>query len=152
MISKEELLEYAKYNDNYYGTPRNFVIEQLNKGKNVILEIEINGALQIKKKFNEAVLIFITTQSYDILHNRLSTRGTETKEQINNRLKIAVNEASGVEKYDYIIINDEVERSAALINGIVCEDETIINELTSSRQSTIDTIRTIENTIKTKII
>ena len=152
MISKEELLEYAKYNDNYYGTPRNFVIEQLNKGKNVILEIEINGAVQIKKKFNEAVLIFITTQSYDILHNRLSTRGTETKEQINNRLKIAVNEASGVEKYDYIIINDEVERSAALINGIVCEDETIINELTSSRQSTIDTIRTIENTIKTKII
>lgn len=151
MIAGGELLEYAKYNDNYYGTPKSFVLEQLSKGKSVILEIEINGALQVKEKFNDAVLIFITTPSYDDLCNRLSARGTETAQQINNRLKIAVNEASGVEKYDYIIVNNEVEKSATLVNGIVCEDKATIDELISTRQNTIDIIRTIENNIKTNI-
>ena len=94
MIENDEFLEYARYVDNYYGTPRFYVEEMLAKGKNVILEIEIQGAMQIKAKNQEAVLVFVTPPSFEELRNRLIGRGTETADVIESRLKRASEEGS----------------------------------------------------------
>ena len=109
MIENDEFLEYARYVDNYYGTPRFYVEEMLAKGKNVILEIEIQGAMQIKAKNPEAVLVFVTPPSFEELRNRLVGRGTETADVIESRLRRASEEAEGMPSYDYILVNDQVE-------------------------------------------
>ncbi len=109
MIAEEEFIEYAQYVSNYYGTPKKYVKEQLNEGKDVILEIEIQGALQIKEKFPEALLLFVTPPSAEILKNRLIGRGTEEASVIQKRLERAREEAEGIEKYDYFVINDELD-------------------------------------------
>ncbi len=106
-IEQNGFLEYAVYNNNFYGTPRKFVEEKLACGKNVILEIEVQGALQIKKLFPRAIFIFITPESYSELCLRLRQRGTETDEAIENRLAIAKKEAPNALLYDYIIVNRE---------------------------------------------
>lgn len=106
-IEQNGFLEYAVYNNNFYGTPRKFVEEKLACGKNVILEIEVQGALQIKKLFPGAIFIFITPESYADLCLRLRQRGTETDEAIENRLAIAKKEAPNALLYDYIIVNRE---------------------------------------------
>lgn len=105
LIENGGLLEYATYNDNYYGTPRRFVEERIADGKNVILEIEVQGAMQIKKLFPEALLVFITPESFEVLSERLRSRGTETEDVIENRLAIARKEAPTALEYDYIIVN-----------------------------------------------
>ena len=104
-IEQNGFLEYAVYNNNFYGTPRKFVEEKLATGKNVILEIEVQGALQIKKLFPGAIFIFITPESYSELCSRLRSRGTETEDIIENRLAIAKKEAPNALLYDYIIVN-----------------------------------------------
>ena len=104
-IEQNGFLEYAVYNNNFYGTPRRFVEEKLDSGKNVILEIEVQGALQIKKLFPGAIFIFITPESYNELCARLRSRGTETEDIIENRLAIAKKEAPYALLYDYIIVN-----------------------------------------------
>jgi len=109
MIAQDELIEYAKYVNNYYGTPRAYVEEQLASGKDVILEIEIQGALKVKEKFPETLLLFGTPPSADILRGRLIGRGTETMEVIESRMKRAAEEAEGMDAYDYLIINDDLE-------------------------------------------
>jgi len=109
MIAQDELIEYAKYVNNYYGTPRAYVEEQLESGKDVILEIEIQGALKVKEKFPETLLLFVTPPSADILRGRLIGRGTETMEVIESRMKRAAEEAEGMDAYDYLIINDDLE-------------------------------------------
>ncbi len=109
-IAENGLLEYAEYCGNYYGTPRAFVEEQLSKGKNVILEIEIQGATNIKKAFPESLLMFITPPSAEELESRLRGRGTETEEVIRKRLQRAEEESAGMEGYDFIIINDDLEK------------------------------------------
>lgn len=109
MIAKDELIEYAKYVNNYYGTPRAYVEEQLEAGKDVILEIEIQGALKVKEKFPETLLLFVTPPSVDVLRGRLIGRGTETMEVIESRMSRAAEEAEGMEAYDYLIINDDLE-------------------------------------------
>ena len=109
MIAKDELIEYAKYVNNYYGTPRAYVEEQLASGKDVILEIEIQGALKVKEKFPETLLLFVTPPSADILRGRLIGRGTETMEVIESRMRRAAEEAEGMDAYDYLIINDDLE-------------------------------------------
>ena len=119
MIAKDELIEYAQYVNHYYGTPRAYVEEQLEAGKNVILEIEIQGALKIKEKFPDAVLIFITTKDADTLKNRLTGRGTETEDIIRQRLRRASEEAMGVEKYDYIVVNDILEDCVETVDRII---------------------------------
>lgn len=106
-IEQNGFLEYAVYNNNFYGTPRKFVEEKLASGKNVILEIEVQGALQIKKLFPGAIFIFITPESYGELCTRLRSRGTETEDIIENRLAIARKEAPNALLYDYIIVNRE---------------------------------------------
>jgi guanylate kinase len=118
-IAKDELVEYAQYVGNYYGTPKAYVEEQLANGKDVILEIEIQGALKIKERFPQALLLFVTTKSAEVLRDRLVGRGTETQEVINNRLARAVEESEGIGKYEYIIVNDDLDACVEETHAII---------------------------------
>lgn len=118
-IADRALIEYAEYCGNYYGTPRDYVEKELSCGRDVILEIEIQGALMIKEQYPEAVLLFVTTPSAGELRRRLSGRGTETAEVIEKRLGRAVKEAEGIERYDYIVINDDLETCVEELHGII---------------------------------
>lgn len=122
MIENDEFLEYARYVDNYYGTPRFYVEEMLAKGKNVILEIEIQGAMQIKAKNPEAVLVFVTPPSFEELRNRLVGRATETADVIESRLRRASEEAEGMSSYDYILVNDQVEDCVDRLHQIILSE------------------------------
>ena len=121
MIRSDELIEYARYVENYYGTPKAYVEQQMEAGKDVILEIEIQGALKVKKKFPDTLLLFVTPPSIAELKKRLVGRGTETMEMIESRMKRAAQEAEGMELYDYLIVNDDlkacVEEMHAIIQG-----------------------------------
>lgn len=119
MIANEELIEHACYVDNYYGTPKSYVEDRLNEGRNVILEIEIQGALNVKELFPDSVLIFLLPPSVEELEKRLRSRGTETDELVNARLERAVVESESVYNYDYIVINDDIEECVDTINGII---------------------------------
>ena len=119
MIGNGELLEHAEYVNNYYGTPRAYVEGMLNDGKDVILEIEIQGARQIKEKMPEAVSIFIMPPDAQTLRKRLVGRGTETAEVIDKRLKRAVEESEGIEEYDYILVNDVLSESVDKLHNII---------------------------------
>lgn len=123
MIAQDELIEYARYVNNYYGTPRAYVEEMLNAGKNVILEIEIQGALKVKEKFPETLLLFITPPSAKILKERLVGRGTETMDVIESRMERAAEEAEGMSKYDYLVINDELDVCVREIHEIICSEK-----------------------------
>ena len=119
MINKGELLEYATYVGNYYGTPKSYVEDKLKEGYNVILEIECVGAFNVRKMFPDALLMYIIPPSAEELERRLRGRGTEDEATINARLAKASKEAEGVEEYDYIIINDMVDNCVKDINGII---------------------------------
>ena len=119
MIADGALIEYAKYVDNYYGTPRAYVEEQLAIGKDVLLEIEIQGARKIKEQFPEAVLLFVTTKDIQTLEKRLAGRGTESKEVIAQRLRRAAEESEGMEEYDYLVINDQLDACVTQIHSII---------------------------------
>ena len=119
LIKENGLIEHAGYVDHYYGTPRKFVEEQLDAGKDVILEIEIQGALQIKEQYPEAVLLFIMPPSAMELKKRLTGRGTETEEVIAQRLKRAKEESVGIEKYDYIVVNDDLDECVEQVHDII---------------------------------
>lgn len=119
MIAKEQLIEYAKYVDNYYGTPRAYVEEQLEAGKDVILEIEIQGALKVKEKFPETLLLFVTPPSARELMDRLVKRGTESMEVILSRMERAREEAKGMDRYDYLVINDVLEDCVDEVHRII---------------------------------
>ncbi|MCM1134540.1 MAG: guanylate kinase [Clostridium sp.] len=108
-VKNDGLIEYATYCEHYYGTPREYVENQLEKGKDVILEIEIQGALKVKEKYPTALLMFVMPPSAAELKKRLEGRGTESPEIINKRLERALEEAKGIEQYDYIVINDKLE-------------------------------------------
>lgn len=118
-IKQDGLIEYAPYCGNYYGTPKAYVEEQLAAGKNVILEIEIQGALKIKDKFPESLLIFVTPPSADELRRRLEGRGTESEDAIARRLARAAEESEGVEAYDYIVINDSLDECVEEVHQVV---------------------------------
>lgn len=119
MIAKDELIEYARYVDNYYGTPRAYVEEQLAAGKDVILEIEIQGALKIKKKFQDALLLFVTPPTAGELRRRLVGRGTETMDVIEYRMSRAKEEAEGMDRYDYLIVNDDLDECVREMHEII---------------------------------
>ena len=119
MIADDELIEYAKYVDNYYGTPKAYVEEQLAAGKDVILEIEIQGALKVKEKFPDTLLMFVTPPSAEELKRRLIGRGTEDMDTINARLKRAGEEAEDIPKYDYVIVNDTVDRCVEELHTLI---------------------------------
>ena len=119
MIADDELVEYACYVNHYYGTPRAYVEETLSRGRDVILEIEIQGARKIRKQFPEAVLLFVTTRDAQVLKERLTKRGTESPEVIGQRLKRAAQESEGIEEYDYLVVNDELEVCVEEIHAII---------------------------------
>ena len=119
MIGQDGFIEHAQYCGNYYGTPKAYVEEQLSLGKNVILEIEIQGAMNIKKLFPESLLLFVTPPSAEELERRLRGRGTETDEVIAGRLSRAYEESAGMDEYDYIVINDDLDQCAAEVEKLV---------------------------------
>lgn len=122
MIAEDALIEYAQYVENYYGTPKAYVQEQLSLGKSVILEIEMQGALQIKEKYPETRLLFVTPPSAEELKNRLVGRGTETDEVIAARLSHACKEAAYMPKYDYLVINDVLEEAVEKVHEIISNE------------------------------
>ena len=144
MIKEDALIEYAQFVGNYYGTPKAYVEEQLEAGKDVILEIEIQGALKIKKQFPDTVLMFVSAPSADELKDRLVGRGTETKEVCAQRLSRAYEESLGIEKYDYLVVNDKLDDCVELVNDIIhSSDDTKKNQdyLVSSNIDFINKMR-----------
>ncbi len=119
MIENNQLIEYAEYVGNYYGTPRDYVFKKLEEGYDVILEIEMQGALKVKEKFPETALIFITPPSAGELKKRLVGRGTETIEQIDKRMSRAVDECDYMNKYDYIVVNDDLDECVDEIHRLL---------------------------------
>ncbi len=118
-IKEGYFLEYAEYAGNYYGTPKKFIEEKLNEGIDVILEIEIQGAMQIKKLIPEALFIFIMPPTLQELKRRLVGRNTDSKEKIIERFKIAYKEINEVSKYNYVVVNDEVDNAVSKIKAII---------------------------------
>ncbi len=118
-VANNEFLEYAFVHNNYYGTPKDFVINEIEKGEIVLLEIDVQGALQIKKNYKNVVFIFLLPPTMDELKNRIIKRGTESEEDINRRYKNAFKELDFVGEYDYFVVNDKVEDAVADIENII---------------------------------
>jgi guanylate kinase len=118
-IAAGGLIEYATYADNYYGTPSEYVEREQNTGKDVILEIETQGALKVKERFPEALLLFVVPPSIDELRRRIAKRGTESSEDIEKRLRWARKEADSIERYDYIVINDDLDECVEYLHSII---------------------------------
>lgn len=119
MIANDALLEYAEYVGNYYGTPREFVEQTLAGGKDVILEIEVQGALKVKEKFPKAIFIFLLPPSLEELKQRITGRGTESQDTINTRMNVAIEEMSLLCHYDYAVMNDEIDAACERIRSII---------------------------------
>lgn len=146
MIAQDELIEHACYVGNYYGTPKAYVEEQLSAGRSVILEIELQGALQIRQKFPDTRLLFVTAPSADILKERLTGRGTETAEVIADRLSRAYEESEYIPQYDYLIVNDDLERAVEKVHEVIsaeCKGDTagILDRRVSNNRDFISNIR-----------
>ncbi|WP_276352609.1 guanylate kinase [Cohnella caldifontis] len=133
MIARDALLEYAEYVGNFYGTPREFVERTLAEGKDIILEIEVQGALKVKEKFPEGVFVFLLPPSLNELKARITGRGTETQATINHRLSVAVEEMNLLYHYDYAVVNDRIDnacdRIAAIMTAEHCKRERFLHEL-----------------------
>lgn len=118
-IAESGLIEYACYCDNYYGTPREYVEKQLADGRDVILEIEIQGAYKVKEQYPDALTLFVMTPGAEELRYRLESRGTESAEVIEKRMQRAAQEALGIEKYEYIVVNDNLEKCVDEVHRII---------------------------------
>lgn len=129
MINDNEFLEYALYNDEYYGTPKKYIDDRLNSGIDVILEIEVQGALKVKELLPEAICIFILPPSMSELRKRLICRGTETKEKVLSRFKRAYQEINKIKDYNYVVINDEVENAVQKITSILIASKCSIDRI-----------------------
>lgn len=131
MIENDEFIEYAHVHSNFYGTPKKFVLDKLGKGEDVLLEIDVQGALQIKKIYPKGVYIFILPPSMDELKDRITKRGTETESDILKRLKTAYEEMNYAKEYDYLVVNDELLDAVGKIESIItaekCKTERKIN-------------------------
>ena len=157
-IKNNEMLEYAKYADNYYGTPKEYISKHLDNGEDVILVIEIQGALKIKELLPDTTFIFILPPSMDELKNRLTNRGTETKEKIDKRFKRAYTEINEVSKYNYVVVNDEVNIASDKINAIITAErsrvdrieEVFLNTKEEAIHENISNKKFINNDIKIK--
>ncbi|MDO5387918.1 MAG: guanylate kinase, partial [Clostridia bacterium] len=119
MIKNDEFFEYAQFGGNYYGTPKKYVLDQINSGNNIILEIEVQGAMQVKAAVPEAVLIFMTTPDVTVLRERLEGRQTEEQAVIDERISIALNEIEYLDCYDYLIINDTVDKTVEDLKDVI---------------------------------
>lgn len=119
MIREHQLIEYAQYVGNYYGTPKEYVVQQLEQGKDVILEIEMQGALHVREILPEVNLIFLTPPTVDELERRLVSRGTETAEVIRERMARAKEESAYMKEYDYIVINDDLDECVENVHQLI---------------------------------
>ncbi|HEY9577306.1 MAG TPA: guanylate kinase, partial [Pseudobacillus sp.] len=119
LIAKGKLLEYAEFVGNYYGTPVDYVRETLDDGRDIFLEIEVQGAQQVREKFPEGLFIFLAPPSLSELHSRILTRGTESDEVIKGRMEKARKEIEMMSLYDYVVENDEVEKACSRIQAII---------------------------------
>jgi guanylate kinase len=133
MIAHDALLEYAEYVGNYYGTPRDFVEKTLAEGKDIILEIEVQGAIKVKEKFPQGVFVFLLPPSLNELKQRIVGRGTESQATIEHRLSIAVEEMNLLYHYDYAVVNDQIDSACSRIGAIItaehCKRERFLHEL-----------------------
>ena len=136
MISGNALYEYAEYSGNFYGTPKAYVDQCLSEGKDVILEIEVQGAAKIKEQFPDTVLIFVTPPTVEELLRRLTGRGSESPEKIRERMKNAVREAASMQIYDYILVNDDLDECVEALHGIISAE----HRRASRNRQLIDTI------------
>ena len=128
-IKNGVFLEYAEYNGNYYGTPKDKIVEKLNEGMDVILEIEIQGALKVKELIPDAIFIFFLPPSMKELRRRLVSRGTDSKEKILGRFTTAYKEINEVTKYNYVVVNDEVEIAAMKVNSILLSERCRVDRI-----------------------
>ena len=135
MIENGEFLEYAQIYDNFYGTPKAAIIECLEKGQDVILEIEMQGARQIKEVYPEGVFIFVLPPSLEELKSRIVGRGTETQEEIETRFSCAFEEINQIVNYDYFIVNEDIEKSVSDVEAIICAEK---NKVTRYKNNIID--------------
>lgn len=119
LVANDRFLEYARYAENYYGTPLDPVLEQMEQGNDVILEIELQGALQVMGRMPEAVTVFIAPPSFAALESRLRGRGTESEEVIRTRLDIARKECAAMETFRYVVVNDRVEEAADRLRSVI---------------------------------
>ena len=140
MIDNGDLLEYAKYVNNFYGTPREYVMGMLEKGKNVILEIEMQGALQIKKIFDEAILVFFLPKDAKTQRERLVNRNRESKEQIEERVRQAIVDAEYAKHYDYVLVNEDLDSSIEDIEEIVAG--------TYDKNKNVQSLKTLDKLVK----
>lgn len=142
MIEEGEFLEYAQVYDNFYGTPKKFVMDELLAGRNVLLEIDIQGAMQVREKYPEGVFVFVLPPSMKELKNRIIGRGSETAETLEKRFSSAFSEIDYIEKYDYYIINDKVDKATDTLVSIIDAEshrvveniEELINEFKGERE------------------
>lgn len=141
-ISKDAMLEYNVYLGNYYGTPKQPVIDAITEDAEIVLEVDVNGFRNVKKQFPDAISIFIMPPSFKALSDRLSGRGTESQEEIDGRLKIALNELSFANEYDYIVVNDELQTAVDDVISIIVSSRSlkerqinIINEVLNDAKS-----------------
>lgn len=128
-INNNTFLEYASYNDNYYGTPKDKVEEKLNEGKDVILVIDINGAVSIKKIIPSALFIFIMPPDMETLKNRLIDRKTESKDKVVQRFITAYNEVNNYKKYNYVVVNDKVEDAVNKVKSIIQSEKCRVDRI-----------------------
>ena len=128
-IKNDVFLEYAEYNGNYYGTPKDKILDKLNEGVDVLLEIEIQGALKVKELVPDAIFIFILPPSMNELRKRLVNRGTDSKEKILSRFKTAYQEINEVTKYNYVVINDELDSAVKKVNAILLSERCRVDRI-----------------------
>ncbi|MCG4578939.1 guanylate kinase [Clostridium cochlearium] len=131
-IEENDFLEYAEVYGNYYGTPKSKVVEMLDKGKDVILEIDIQGALKVKENYKEGIFIFILPPSMEELKNRIIKRGTETEESLMTRFKSAYKEINYVSKYNYAVVNDKVNDAVKKIQSIIIAEKCRVDRIKDS--------------------
>jgi len=127
LIEEDGFLEHACVYDNYYGTPKDYVVDQISAGNNVLLEIDIQGALQVKKKYPEGVFVFILPPSMKTLKTRIEGRGSETPESLKKRLSSAVSEIELIKNYDYFIVNDTVTNATDTLQAIITAEKCRVN-------------------------
>ena len=137
-IKNNDFLEYATYNNSYYGTPLYKIKEKLNEGKDVVLVIEVQGALKVKKLYPNAIFIFILPPSMEELRNRLIKRGTENYEKIIDRFRMAYKEINEISKYNYVIVNDVLEDAALKMQSIIVSERCRVDRIEETNVSNIE--------------
>ena len=142
-IEEDGLVEYAQYVGNYYGTPKAYVEEQLKKGKNVILDIEVQGAMQIKEKFPDALMVFVIPPSIEVLLQRLRARGTESEEVIARRITQAKTECTYMDRYEYIVINDDLDTAVREMYSMITSAKYTVSRRRDFIADIIDELKSV---------